>query len=490
MQNVTDPGFDNAPGKSLLSKVGSLNGGKDPLKWQIDTGEGFLRDAPDDAMGDMMGSGMALAKGLMSKNKSKKKGGALALLKGPGEPPKVDLAAYEMQKQLRVTLDFARRAVLTAAQLEESIGKASAAANDTVGKTAEFLNLPGFPPEALRRPPAPKGFGGRPSDMAPAFLDFLYQTPWKERVAAGPNSILSLADPYSQPGGPSGREVHDFFGSPPLPTEDTGEKCLGRRMYTCALGMSGIRANSYVNLAPSTSRVGSEALSEKKDASLEIFLRSMEKKPKLFEHLVELKRAEMEAPKIQICVEAPPNDVFMPLNELRRSVCDKLCGWSNGNNGCRSRLGESILKLLPNQWPMPEKGGLRWAVQKTETILQLAGKLVLNAASFSVPEARHGFPLQSAGVYVLLSTMNHSCSPSVRLDTCAESGAEALQVRDNALFGTPTSAFVPGQLDHNHTGRGWGPLNLGVRCSGLAIARKTTKVEPLVLQMRMPSMRR
>lgn len=134
------------------------------------------------------------------------------------------------------------------------------------------------------------------------------------------------------------------------------------------------RANSYVNLAPSTSRVGSEALSEKKDASflakslgsfyqrknilsiyifkfacfqhvfmekgktpylflpgkakipilfanqgLEIFLRSMEKKPKLFEHLVELKRAEMEAPKIQICVEAP-NDVFMPLKELRRSV--------------------------------------------------------------------------------------------------------------------------------------------------------------------------
>lgn len=39
-----------------------FSGGKDPLKWQIDTGEGFLRDAPDDAMGDMMGSGMALAK--------------------------------------------------------------------------------------------------------------------------------------------------------------------------------------------------------------------------------------------------------------------------------------------------------------------------------------------------------------------------------------------------------------------------------------------
>lgn len=32
-------------------------------------------------------------------------------------------------------------------------------------------------------------------------------------------------------------QVHDFFGSPPLPTEDTGEKCLGRRMYMCASGI-------------------------------------------------------------------------------------------------------------------------------------------------------------------------------------------------------------------------------------------------------------
>lgn len=77
-----------------------------------------------------------------------------------------------------------------------------------------------------------------------------------------------------------------------------------------------------------------------------------------------------------------------------------------------------------------------------------------------VPEVRQGLPLQSAGVgrpkdahineamvcletalyflkiaiapctahiqvYVLLSTMNHSCAPSVRLDTSANSGAEA-----------------------------------------------------------------
>eukprot|EP00913_Durusdinium_trenchii_P032484 g30413.t1 len=60
-----------------------------------------------------------------------------------------------------------------------------------------------------------------------------------------------------------------------------------------------------------------------------------------------------------------------------------------------------------------------------ETIRQLAGKLVLNAVSFAVPEARHGhLPLLSAGVYVLLSTMNHSCMPSARFETCADSGAE------------------------------------------------------------------
>ena len=37
-------------------------GEEEPLAWQIDTGFGFLGDAPDDQMGDMMGSGMALAK--------------------------------------------------------------------------------------------------------------------------------------------------------------------------------------------------------------------------------------------------------------------------------------------------------------------------------------------------------------------------------------------------------------------------------------------
>eukprot|EP00913_Durusdinium_trenchii_P032485 g30413.t2 len=85
-----------------------------------------------------------------------------------------------------------------------------------------------------------------------------------------------------------------------------------------------------------------------------------------------------------------------------------------------------------------------------ETIRQLAGKLVLNAVSFAVPEARHGhLPLLSAGVYVLLSTMNHSCMPSARFETCADSGGRA--------------------------------AHLGLRLPRLAAGRETTAVEPLVL---------
>ncbi|CAK9020371.1 Choloylglycine hydrolase [Durusdinium trenchii] len=231
LQEVTNPGPGSKPGGALLSKVSSIGGQeKDPLPWQIDTGFGFLKDAPDDQMGDLMGGGMALAKGLMSKKKGgKRSSGLLSAMTGGGGPSQADLKGYELQNQLKLTMDFARRAVLTAAQLEQSIGKASAVANETVGHTAEYLNLPGFPPAALRRPPAPKGFGERPTDMAPQFLDFLYQVPWKERIAAGPNSVLSLSDPYAEPGGPAGREVHDFFGSPPLPSgsEDAAKSSAG-----------------------------------------------------------------------------------------------------------------------------------------------------------------------------------------------------------------------------------------------------------------------
>eukprot|EP00419_Tripos_fusus_P044097 CAMPEP_0172830900 /NCGR_PEP_ID=MMETSP1075-20121228/22567_1 /TAXON_ID=2916 /ORGANISM="Ceratium fusus, Strain PA161109" /LENGTH=329 /DNA_ID=CAMNT_0013673261 /DNA_START=93 /DNA_END=1079 /DNA_ORIENTATION=+ len=50
------------------------------------------------------------------------------------------------------------------------------------------------------------------------------------------------------------------------------------------------------------------------------------------------------------------------------------------------------------------------------TIAALAGRLVLNAAGIQVLGAgRRGLPLRAAGVYVLLSTMNHSCEPSAEM---------------------------------------------------------------------------
>lgn len=46
------------------------------------------------------------------------------------------------------------------------------------------------------------------------------------------------------------------------------------------------------------------------------------------------------------CFSAKLTSITSPVtpNIPHPEVCDKLCGWSNGNNGCRSRLGESILK--------------------------------------------------------------------------------------------------------------------------------------------------
>lgn len=61
---------------------------------------------------------------------------------------------------------------------------------------------------------------------------------------------------------------------------------------------------------------------------------------------------------------------------------------------------------------------------REETIEALAGRLVLNAASFTVPSTEETQSIRGAGVYVLLSTMNHSCSPAVRLETSAATGAE------------------------------------------------------------------
>ncbi|CAE8602795.1 unnamed protein product, partial [Polarella glacialis] len=59
------------------------------------------------------------------------------------------------------------------------------------------------------------------------------------------------------------------------------------------------------------------------------------------------------------------------------------------------------------------------------SVESLAGKLVLNAAGISVPGAgRSGSALPAAGVYVLLSTMNHSCAPTARASFSAASGAE------------------------------------------------------------------
>ncbi|CAE7658055.1 SET5, partial [Symbiodinium pilosum] len=81
---------------------------------------------------------------------------------------------------------------------------------------------------------------------------------------------------------------------------------------------------------------------------------------------------------------------------------------------------------------------------REETIEALAGKLVLNAASFAVPFREGSPPLRAAGVFVLLSTMNHSCAPSVRLETSEDTGSEVsmLTTRDLEAGEPLTLAYV------------------------------------------------
>eukprot|EP00931_Biecheleriopsis_adriatica_P108284 TRINITY_DN82607_c0_g1_i1.p1 TRINITY_DN82607_c0_g1~~TRINITY_DN82607_c0_g1_i1.p1 ORF type:complete len:367 (+),score=79.50 TRINITY_DN82607_c0_g1_i1:67-1101(+) len=231
----------------------------DGLIWQIADGEGFARNGPDDQMGgalgaaggllkDAAGGGFAKLKSLRKGGKSKKgsfKGGFGALKGlaagalgggggGGGVPgaDQVDLPAYEIHEMLQKTIDWSRKAALTAAELEETVQAASAKANASVGATAELLNLPGFPPEGLRRPPPAKGFGERPADLPPAMMDFLGE------FVRGPRKpgILKIADPYRMGDVPQppGRKVHDFFGSPPLP-----KQVVPKQEYTQA-GMAGM----------------------------------------------------------------------------------------------------------------------------------------------------------------------------------------------------------------------------------------------------------
>jgi len=84
------------------------------------------------------------------------------------------------------------------------------------------------------------------------------------------------------------------------------------------------------------------------------------------------------------------------------------------------------------------------------SVENLAGRLVLNAAGITIPGAGPGGkPLQAAGIYVLLSTMNHSCSPTARVTASSETGAEIsmLTNRDVQAGEALTLAYVPQDWD-------------------------------------------
>lgn len=190
---------------------------------QIAGGEGFgsaegaTEDDDVDALGGLAGGG----------KKAGKKAGLAALGSALGADSGADYKACMIAKALDQTVGLARKAVMDAASLETSVSEASKKSNMLVGATAELMNLPGFPPDGL-----PPGYSlrksvpelqpqERPTDVPPAWLDFVYTT--KEGYRAP--DILPGFDPYRLPGPkPTGREVHNFFGSPPLPEPEADIK--------------------------------------------------------------------------------------------------------------------------------------------------------------------------------------------------------------------------------------------------------------------------
>lgn len=203
-------------------------GAEDTPACQIAAGEGFgsADGVADDEGGDALG-GLG---GLASMGKSLKKGGGKkaglaafgSALGGGGADSgaNIDAKACAIAKALDHTAAFTRKAVMDAASLEKFVTDASRKSNFLVGATAELMNLPGFSPDglppgySLRKPLPELRPQERPTDVAPASLDFVYTTKEGFRAPA----IFPGFDPYRLPGpNPKGREVHNFFGGPPLP---------------------------------------------------------------------------------------------------------------------------------------------------------------------------------------------------------------------------------------------------------------------------------
>lgn len=87
------------------------------------------------------------------------------------------------------------------------------------------------------------------------------------------------------------------------------------------------------------------------------------------------------------------------------------------------------------------------ALVSESSVDALAGRLVLNAAGIQALGAGPGgTPLRAAGVFVLLSTMNHACAPTAEAVFGASSTVTLRTTCDVATGAALTLAYVPTEL--------------------------------------------
>lgn len=130
---------------------------------------------------------------------------------------------------------------------------------------------------------------------------------------------------------------------------------------------------------------------------------------------------------------APPAGAFVTLHGTTPAeVSEQLLGSEPFHSAVVSAIGcrEAAAQLLAES-----------------SLAALAGRLVLNAAGIQVLGAgRGGLPLRAAGVYVLLSTMNHSCEPSAEM-LFGDTSTVTLKTRRKVSGGEPlTLAYVSTEL--------------------------------------------
>jgi len=163
-QMASGPGFGFAEPEAKTSDLSAVGGDLAKAVGSAQKGISSLHGL----VGKLAAGGPDAALGDLSRKAAKAAGGRHR----DGDP--IDMASLELKDKLNAVVTATWKARSEADRLARFIGQASDKANVSLRDAAEDLRIPGFPPAALAKPPAPRPLPAKPADLAPAWLDFLF----------------------------------------------------------------------------------------------------------------------------------------------------------------------------------------------------------------------------------------------------------------------------------------------------------------------------